>query len=309
MRFWVWGGLVESAKLKSGNVINSFSRIEDKFILPRNQLPEFRMLVESHLDRSYGEKDAGSSLIQSIYFDSDNAEFFQHHFQKLAKRAKLRIRRYGMNGVWDNAIIFLECKYKINGMSSKHRFLMTQDCLDRLYQGGEIVVTSDLILANPTIKPESLVRRVKEVNQLIQTFHVKAQLNVEYQRLAFEKGDLRITVDKSLNALTLGNINQEAARQIKHRDFWLQALLMRGGFNNEEQCLVEIKHKGTHPAWFDQFMTERGISQSHFSKYCWGMTQVIDRAALERPDASEEISRANLKPLIASMVGAGLSGR
>ncbi len=272
------------ASIKSTNVVNSFSRIEDKFILPVKHLPDFRRLVESQLDRSYGPKDGDYSLVQSIYFDSETAEFFQHHFQKLAKRAKLRIRRYGVNGIWDNAIIFLECKYKINGMSSKHRFLMSQDCLDRLYKGGEIVVTSDLILANPSMKPESLVRRVKEVNQLIQEFHVRAQLNVEYKRLAFEKGDLRITIDQNLNAVTLGEITQHAARQIKHREYWLQALLMRGEFNNQDQCLVEIKHHGNHPAWFDQFMNERGISQSHLSKYCWGMTQVIDRASQERAE-------------------------
>lgn len=270
-----------SAK-KSSSVVTSFSRIEDKFILPRQHLPEFRELVEGHLNRSYGPKDGDHSLVQSIYFDSETAEFFQHHFQKLAKRAKLRIRRYGVNGIWDNAIIFLECKYKINGMSSKHRFLMSQDCLDRLHRGGEIAVTSDLLLANPTMKPESLLRRVKEVNQLIQEFHVRAQLNVEYKRLAFEKADLRITIDQDLKAVTLGEITQHAAREIKHREYWLQALLMRGQFKNRDQCMVEIKHHGNHPEWFDRFMKERGISQSNFSKYCWGMTQVIDRASQER---------------------------
>jgi SPX domain protein involved in polyphosphate accumulation len=291
------------------NVISSFSRIEDKFILPQKFLPEFRSLVEDHLDRSYGVKEADSSLIQSIYFDSSTAEFFQHHFQKLVKRAKLRIRRYGLNRVWDNAIIFLECKYKINGTNSKYRFLMSQDCLDRFYRDGEIVVTSELLLANPTMKPESLVRRVKEVNQLIQHFHVRAQLNVEYKRLAFEKGDLRITIDQNLNAVMLGEITQDAARRIKHRDYWLQALLMRGQFNDQDQCLVEIKHHGNHPAWFDQFLQERGVSQSHFSKYCWGMTQVIDRASQERTsDSVESIDGGNLVPVRASRFAEQISG-
>lgn len=257
-------------------IVNSFSRIEDKYVLPQQLHNEFVTLVEDHLDRSYGSGEFDSMGNQSIYFDSNQLECFQQHFEKLDKRMKLRIRRYGINGIWDKSATFVERKFKINGISSKQRFLLSRVGYERITNGQEIEITPELIELNSTIKKESLIKRVNEINQMVGRLQARPKLIVEYKRMAFEKGDVRITVDKDLRIRALEELSREVLEEIKKREVWNQALQMEQVFNNEENCLVEIKHSGKHPGWFDQFMQHHQIQQSSFSKYCWGMAQVIE---------------------------------
>ncbi len=270
---------------KANVIVNSFSRIEDKFVLPKELLPQFVSLLGEHLQRSYGSEAAEGSDDtgnQSIYFDSQNVECFQQHFEKFDKRFKIRIRRYRVNGVWDDKVVFVECKFKIHGTSSKQRFLLSRVGFEQLMAGIEIEVTPELFSLNSSMKKESLLKRVNEVNQLVQRLEARPKLIVEYHRTAFEKGDLRVTIDRGIKTLPLGELSNEVADNIKKAPLWEQALQMQRIFDNQENCLVEIKHSGQHPEWFDEFMVRHSIIQSSFSKYCWGMGQAIASVKSEK---------------------------
>lgn len=264
---------------KTNVIVNSFSRIEDKYVLPKKFFPEFLSVLEKHLKKSYGSietegsEDTGN---QSIYFDSEQVECFQQHFAKLDSRFKLRIRRYRVNGRWDDKVIFVECKCKNNGTSSKQRFLLTNYAFDVLMLGGEIEVTPQLISLNLSMKKETLLRRVQEFNQIVRRLKARPKLIVEYQRVAYEKDELRVTIDRSIKTMPLGVISSEVGSQIRDSELWSQSQQMKTVFDNQTHCLIEIKHSGSHPEWFDEFMARNAMAETSFSKYCWGMTQAIE---------------------------------
>ncbi len=267
-------------------VVTSFSRIEDKFILPKNLVPEFVKLLSGHLDRSFGSEtseDSDNSGNQSIYFDSKQVDCFQQHFDKVNERFKLRIRRYRNRGVWDSDVIFVECKFKINGTSSKQRFLLTKEAFEQMLDGNEIEITPELFKINTSMKKETLLKRANELNQIFRTLKARPKLIVEYQRWAFERADLRVTIDRHISLQPLGTISKSVVEQIKKGSGWNQAIQMQRVFDNDKHCLIEIKHSGQHPEWFDEFMREHSIGQTSFSKYCWGMSQVMEAIDQDAP--------------------------
>lgn len=79
-----------------------FTRIEEKFFLPQNLRESFLALVENHLPASYPHETTRYTLIESIYFDSHDLRSFTDHFDQLPYRFKMRSRRYGPNGEWEN---------------------------------------------------------------------------------------------------------------------------------------------------------------------------------------------------------------
>jgi hypothetical protein len=47
-------------------------------------------------------------MISSVYLDSPDREFFKYHMYDKEDRIKIRIRKYGPNGKWDEKNVFLK---------------------------------------------------------------------------------------------------------------------------------------------------------------------------------------------------------
>ncbi|MFN8370726.1 MAG: VTC domain-containing protein [Bacteriovoracaceae bacterium] len=82
------------------NSSGEFNRIEDKYLVKMDDLNTVLKSLYTHMDPSYLDDVTQFTLIESLYFDSDNLDFYKHHFMDLTKRYKLRTRRYAPNGIW-----------------------------------------------------------------------------------------------------------------------------------------------------------------------------------------------------------------
>lgn len=260
-------------------IADTFERIEDKFLVPKIHQSDLKKLILQYLDASYVDANTQFTLIESLYFDSDNLDLFQHHFSKMDKRYKMRVRRYGPNGNWSNGVAFLEAKCKSNGICTKQRFMITQGDYQRLLTGGAIEFNAELLKVNPKTDPKKLRKRVEEINELITTFHLGPQVSLVYKRLAYERDNLRMTIDEDIQFTTFKPVSPRKASEIKHQDLWTLADAMGRRFSNREYMVVEVKHTGLIPTWFEEFIGKVGVSQTSFSKYCWGMANLIEEAS------------------------------
>ncbi len=266
-------------KVKENLITTQFTRIEDKFIIPLNLRSELTYILDKHMQLSPESLNGEGFYVQSIYFDSNEVDFFRHHFEKHRKRSKIRIRRYGNVNTRGPALTFLECKSKVDGISFKNRLLLTAEELFYLYGGREITVTPQLIKANPTIEVSILNERVSKINFLVKEYKLLPRIQIEYQRVAYEAQDLRVTLDKNIQLSVLGPASFKVAQSIKKQDYWFQAEQMHICFSNEYHFLLEVKHTGHRPQWLEDWVVDKNLLSTSFSKYCWGMEQALDQAA------------------------------
>lgn len=268
---------LENYKVKQEDqVSDSFVRIEDKFVVSKQYLNSLKEVISSHLDASYIDTATHFTMIESLYFDSEKLDLYQNHFTKNSeKRSKMRIRRYGPNGKWSAGVAFIEAKSKANGVCTKQRFKISQDDYARLQAGKTIEWSEELIALNYKTTPSQLRQRVGEINEMITTYNLRPQLSLVYKRLAFEKGNLRMTIDEDINYTVLNDVSHKLAGYIKHQNYWEKASTMKNKFSNENLVLLEVKHAGSIPEWFGKLSKDLSIEKGSFSKYCWGMTRVV----------------------------------
>ena len=82
---------------------------------------------------------------------------------------------------------------------------------------------------------------------------LKPRLLMMYDRLAYEKNDLRITVDDNVRFRT-DNLN------LSSEPVGIRLL-------PEDELLLEIKSAGAMPLWLVKFFSENKIYKTSFSKY------------------------------------------
>src|SRR5262245_56004628 len=100
---------------------DKFVRIEDKFLLPSVYENILIQTIAGHMQPSYASSGTDFTLIESLYLDSDNLDFYQDHFTKTSGRAKVRVRKYAPNGVWASGDAFVEAKFKDLEVCTKER--------------------------------------------------------------------------------------------------------------------------------------------------------------------------------------------
>ena len=259
-----------------GAKIGEFNRIEDKHVVRTEFLEQILATLNQEMLPSYFHNETKFTLIESLYFDSSNLDFFKHHFSGMESRHKLRSRRYAPNGVWSNSPALLELKTKKAGSCFKTRFSIPSKAFDRLISAEEIVLNQELVKLNENVEMAALLRRVEKVNELTQKYHLRPNVSVTYHRYAFEKDDFRVTVDTNIKVNILKPLKREEALAVKGTDFWEKALKIINKYDAEANFVLETKHQGVIPAWMLQLMDEVGVKKTSFSKYCWGIAKEVE---------------------------------
>ncbi len=273
----------ESKDSKQAAIQNTFVRIEDKFLVPKALIGNLKSLVSEHCAPAYAEAGTNYTLVESLYFDSSNLDLFQHHFSKiLDERFKLRVRRYAPNGNWDEGAAFLEAKTKIRtatgSICSKKRFRIDSDNLKSLIDSGELTLTRKVTSLNPNMSKSDLLERLSFVNEMVHTYHLVPQLRVRYERLAFEGEGVRVTFDKNIEFKNMHEFEAGLADNIRHQEMWNVASGMKQVFSNHDYFVCEVKYSDAVPQWLQNYFHSHNIQKVSFSKYCWGLTNLIDRA-------------------------------
>ncbi len=257
---------------QTGGETESFVRIEDKYLVPKSSLPQLLKLLRSNLDPSYMSEGVRFNMIESLYFDSPTLKVFRDHFATGISRFKLRLRQYGPNGLFapDTEPSHLEMKQKADGVSRKFRFKVGFAAKLALLAGS----TLPLDFAEAKKKKELISERCTQVNSAISDFGLRPQAKVIYERQAFERNGLRVTVDDNVRAELLTPLAPELVSELLKSTELERAKQMIGQYSSDV-VIVEVKHAGITPDWLKNFFIATHTAPASFSKYCYSISQHI----------------------------------
>jgi SPX domain protein involved in polyphosphate accumulation len=260
----------------SASETESFVRIEDKYLVSRTHLPKLLLLLNSQLDPSYISDDVLFNKIESLYFDSPALKVFRDHFKSGISRFKLRLRQYGPNGKFapETEPVHLEMKQKADGVSQKFRFKVGLMAKLSLLAGETLPVD----FAEAKKKKELIAERCLQVNSAISDFGLRPQVRVTYERLAFERNGLRVTIDDNIEAELLTPIEANVVSELLSSTELEKAKQMIAQYS-PNVVIVEVKHPGTTPEWLNTFFADSQTTPASFSKYCYSIGQHIVKAS------------------------------
>jgi SPX domain protein involved in polyphosphate accumulation len=250
-----------------------FARFEEKFILEKSLIPLLLESISAQMDPAYPNEGTKYTLVDSLYFDSPDLHFLNIHLAKNPVRQKLRLRVYGPNGDLNHEQTQVEIKSKIHGKSIKKRFQLTGSQKTDFIGLSQIKNPLDeLQIPNTHLKGKKLSKRVEQVNQLCQDYHLKPSLAISCHRLAFESScsSFRLTIDTDLKVTAATHVSQTQFRPETQR---AQQILNK--FSPKEHAIMEIKHRGLIPDWFKATLNKFSLERTSFSKYCWGTLKCL----------------------------------
>lgn len=235
------------------------TRIEDKFVVATEAVPALRAKLMGQLQLDWPRSGIQWSKIESCYFDGPGLELFHDALEAKAHRYKVRIRRYGPNGVWDEGTWFLELKAKDGAETCKVRIAIGPRERARLTRGGLVGLapTGDLERRNPELTAEALRTRVNIMNEVFAHYPLKPVCTVSYRREAFKAADgTRVTLDTNIET-KLHLASAQAA--------W------------DAPAILEVKHAGKIDRSLNDVLTATENAGREFSKYCAALQGVSDR--------------------------------
>lgn len=254
--------------------VGEFNRIEEKYIAPIGQFMGILGALHEHMTPSYLDQGTIFTLIESLYFDSPELDFFHHHMSGQTHRYKLRVRRYAPNGKWSAGTILLELKAKEGEHTKKTRFMLDVANFHRLINGKVICDTGAIRNLNLDLKLELLQKRIDGVNQLINKFSLIPVLSVQYKRYAFERGEFRVTVDQEISVQLKGQSSvHHSVEEIPSRIGAQRSEKFADKYRPQTHIVIEIKHQGEIPLYAQEIIKEFMLQKAGFSKYCWGLVQ------------------------------------
>ncbi len=258
--------------------IGSFKRIEDKYMVEKSLKKRFLADIYENMEPSYLDSDTEYTLIESIYLDSKKLDLFRHHFQTHRSRYKLRVRLYGPDGVWDKSTIIIELKKKKEGVTKKIRIKIGSAELEMLTQGEEIILSTRIRTLNNSLSRSVLEKRLSKINELIGKFSLRPARSVVYKRYAFENDGFRVTVDSNLKQEIISPISKGQSKRMKEDDLWKKADIILSRLEDQEKCVLELKHTGVVPEWMKGLLEKYGVHKESFSKYCYFTAKSIEES-------------------------------
>lgn len=230
-----------------------FERNEDKYIISGVQADRIRREVARRLRPSYPNPLTKYTLISSVYLDSPELLYYRNYLNRATDRIKIRIRKYGNDGVWNNNDKYLELKENEQGEPNRKSRL-------RLFADD----STDFIKGATKAFMDRVAKRITDDN-------LKPIASITYRREAFSdaKG-FRVTFDE--------NIDFSREAEVIHPEGidWNQAIHFGEKYNPSIDMVMEVKHNG-EPKWFKELITAEGIKPTPFSKYAYAIYEILKR--------------------------------
>jgi SPX domain protein involved in polyphosphate accumulation len=258
-----------------------FRRFEDKYIVPKSMRDALVTLLSKHLKTDYPDKDTKYNLMKSTYFDSMHFDMVKHHMSKAASRFKIRTREYGPNGkLHKSDFTFLEIKAKHGDICDKFRIKVPREDMETFKKGAPLTATVKLAKINSNIALPELVKRVADINQALELFHLRPSCETQYTRRAFTDGTvndagLRVTFDEGVQYKVLDVVPSQISTDLKKGDSEEQQTLLRmiDNYKANEHMILEVKHQGSVPDWLTKFLNDNKLQKTQFSKYCYSIAK------------------------------------
>jgi hypothetical protein len=205
--------------------------------------------------------DGESYMVNSLYFDTPDFEFFARKIDGQRYRHKIRLRTYSpttCNGDCDGGNggekkVFLEMKKKLNNCIFKSR---SSAPLSKVLP----LLEDDASVDEGLFNGQTIFRGVDDIIYIAKQFQVVPSVGVYYRRRALmgkEDNRLRITFDEQVSS--------------RHRRLGL-------GLDEKPQLLfdaklviMEIKVNNWLPLWLGRIVEEYNLSLRSISKYCYAV--------------------------------------
>ena len=170
--------------------IRSFNRYELKYLLDDSAAKSIMEDLKKYMIIDNHGKN-GEYYLTSLYYDSDDLQFYWEKIEGIRFRRKLRIRLYeSKEEVNANTIVFVEIKQRLNRVTQKRRIALPLSMAVKLCNGEMIEHgNSDSAIVN-------------EVIHMVRTNKLKPRCITSYKRTALNgtlnDPGLRVTFDKNL---------------------------------------------------------------------------------------------------------------
>lgn len=192
----------------------------------------------------------GKSLIQNIYFDTEDYRLIRHSIEKPVYKEKLRLRSYQPADNEDD--IYVELKKKYEDIVYKRRIKLPKGiAMDCLCNGKKIPYQSQIS---------------KEIDYVCQYYGgLVPKVYLSYEREAFyctDGSDFRVTFDENI-------LFRE--EEFSFKEHIKETLILDKGMT-----LMEIKTSGGIPLWLTKCMTQQHIYKESFSKYEKAYQKIIE---------------------------------
>lgn len=247
-------------------MITDFRRYEFKYVLHRSQAEALRAELQEHLPADPHSGISGY-WINSLYYDSDDLEFFWAKIDGLSFRRKLRLRSYEAidkpvaESVTDQPLVAVEVKQRLAQIVEKRRVFLNSP---QAFQ----------LCAGESVQPPDLKGRgvTNEVLHLVQEKQLKPTCWVRYHRHALAgteaNPDLRITFDTELSCSTDFLDAQQPPPNMPY-------------FLPPDYCILEVKVTQTMPLWVRSILQRHHCQLQGISKYCTSIAQQKNISVLE----------------------------
>ena len=199
--------------------------------------------------------------VTSVYYDSQNLDFYWEKIDGESIRRKLRLRFYGdpkSPDQLDEHIFFLELKHRIKNSVGKERVQLTTE--------GALVILKDANeldhLRNYVVEQDQSQHETISVMESLQaTLQFQAANTITYKREAW-MGEvdprLRLTFDQVPCVLS-----PDSYGKVSHIP---GSPLIPAG-----EVIMEIKFNQSVPRWLRDIVAEQGLIPQRFSKYATGI--------------------------------------
>ncbi len=213
-----------------------FQRVEEKYILTKQQKETLYNLVKDHLK----DDEYGPSTICNIYFDNINNDLVRTSMDKPFYKEKVRLRSYNVPN--EQTTAFLEIKKKFDGIVYKRRIANKLNEIENHIEIGKQIDCNKQI--------------VNEIDYCFDYYKLKPAMFLSYDRVAYyDKDDasFRVTFDTNIVARDYDLDLSKGIYGIKYCD--------------ENTYIMEIKCAGGLPFWFLRALQEVKAYPGSFSKY------------------------------------------
>ena len=229
-------------------------RRELKYFIPYKLIAPIRDFISPYmeLDPYSAERENHDYTIRSIYFDSDQFDFYYEKMDGIKIRKKLRVRTY--NEVNSDGYLFFEIKRRYNSRILKERIKGSINFLETICVKQQI---PDDFNCEAKHSQQSLQRFIYNLRQQ----SLRPVLLVTYEREAFigsVDSDIRLTFDKNVRSSIFPELNENFEENGSQ-------------FVTNGRCVLELKFNSFMPKWMRTLVAKFNLHEQSISKYCLGI--------------------------------------
>jgi hypothetical protein len=253
-------------------------RVERKYELAisEDSLPALRHDVNQYLPAHEFTPGQAVTINNTLYFDNEDFLFLRNGLANKADHARIRARKYEYDSTPSNgpAYYWIELRIRKGEIRKKQRLKLEKGDFQRLLEGREI--DEKVLGYNQSYADSERCKRLyREIQDIIIEKTLKPVLLVSYSRVAFERGEVRLTVDWDIRYRQAGPsvFHYKALRDLPEQPC---------GF--EKNMVLELKYSGGLPPWVSGLQQKYPIRpRIFFSKLDGGMKALLEGPLRSRP--------------------------